>query len=215
MEYVHLEAVRRVSMVNHVTKTDRQSANICILKLRGLNTLVVDHAVTRSVELINIVMQMAAIGMLTFCRVGKWTNGTYHAYSCHAWAPVTICMPYANKTTRLSDEMVNLNDVVLVTQKCTIIARYISECNSACEDGHFGKNCTEKCNCLTGTCDISTGICGDEFQIKSEETFNVAAIVGSVAAFIIVVLIVVAVLIFYNSTINKACVEGDMPDIIC
>ncbi|CAG2257238.1 unnamed protein product [Mytilus edulis] len=138
--------------------------------------------------------------------------------------------------------MVNLYGVVLVTQKCTIISRYISECNSGtfgqncknvcegcissmcdridglcyntsgcehgylydkycnktCDDGHFGKNCTGKCTCLTGTCDISTGICGDEFQIGSEQTSNVAAIGGSVAAFIIVVLIIVAVFIFYK-----------------
>ncbi|XP_076114506.1 uncharacterized protein LOC143082356 [Mytilus galloprovincialis] len=63
-------------------------------------------------------------------------------------------------------------------------------CNKTCDDGHFGKNCTGKCTCLTGTCDISTGICGG-----SEETSNVAAIGGSVAAFIIVVLIIVAVFI--------------------
>ncbi|CAG2241083.1 unnamed protein product [Mytilus edulis] len=75
---------------------------------------------------------------------------------------------------------------------------YDKYCNKTCDDGHFGKNCTGKCNCLTGTCDISTGICGDEFQIGSEQTSNVAAIGGSVAAFIIVVLIIVAVFIFYK-----------------
>ncbi|XP_063399474.1 uncharacterized protein LOC134684090 [Mytilus trossulus] len=37
---------------------------------------------------------------------------------------------------------------------------YDKYCNKTCDDGHFGKNCTGKCNCLTGTCDISTGICG-------------------------------------------------------
>ncbi|VDI58306.1 Hypothetical predicted protein, partial [Mytilus galloprovincialis] len=75
---------------------------------------------------------------------------------------------------------------------------YDKYCNKTCDDGHFGKNCTGKCSCLTGTCDISTGICGDEFQIGSEQTSNVAAIGGSVAAFIIGVLIIVAVFIFYK-----------------
>ncbi|OPL32727.1 hypothetical protein AM593_07725, partial [Mytilus galloprovincialis] len=45
----------------------------------------------------------------------------------------------------------------------------------------------------------------NEFQIRSDETSNVAAIGGSIAAFIIVVLIIVALS-------NDACVEGEMPE---
>ncbi|CAG2232084.1 PTPRT [Mytilus edulis] len=55
---------------------------------------------------------------------------------------------------------------------------YDKYCNKTCDDGHFGKNCTGKCYCLTGTCNIFTGICEDGSEFRSEEPPNTAAIGG-------------------------------------
>lgn len=52
--------------------------------------------------------------------------------------------------------MVNLYGVVLVTQKCMIISRYVSECNS----GTFGQNCKNVCEgCISSMCDRIDGLC--------------------------------------------------------
>ncbi|CAG2257239.1 PTPRT [Mytilus edulis] len=75
---------------------------------------------------------------------------------------------------------------------------YDKYCNKTCDDGHFGKNCTGKCYCLTGTCNIFTGICEDGSELRGEEPSNTAAIGGGVSAVILVVIILVVVFIVYK-----------------
>ncbi|XP_071121659.1 multiple epidermal growth factor-like domains protein 6 [Mytilus edulis] len=82
---------------------------------------------------------------------------------------------------------------------CNYGYKYSQYCDTACEGGYFGDNCTLKCNCLTGTCNSLTGKCSkDVTKSRHEETSNAAAIGGGAAAFIIAVLIIVAAFIVYK-----------------